>query len=102
MIVHKIDVTLIDKTALFVGKAKPDGRVPKYLDCALHENKDGPDKFGNHGFITQSLSKERRDAGERGPIIGNWRDTDTKSNKPKTSPAAISSTPRTEDDDVPF
>ena len=90
MIVHKIDVTLIDKTGLFVGKAKADGRVPKYLDCALHENMDGPDKFGNDGFITQSLSKERRDAGERGPIIGNWRDTDRKAGRAKTSPSATS------------
>ena len=64
---YKIDVKKIDKTALFIG-AKGT-----YLDGAFMDNKDGVDQYGNHGFITQNISKERRDAGERGPIIGNWK-----------------------------
>lgn len=64
MIVLKIDVTKIDKNHLFQGKSG------KYLDAALH---DKPNDFGDDGFITQSVSKEARAAGVKGPIIGNWR-----------------------------
>ena len=64
----KINVTKIDKTALFEGK---NG---KYLDLVLFENKGGVDQYGNHGFVTQDIGRERREAGERGPIIGNWKD----------------------------
>jgi hypothetical protein len=63
----KIDVSKIDKTALFKG-AKGI-----YLDIVIWDNKDGTDQYGNDGFITQDIGKARRDAGERGPIIGNWR-----------------------------
>lgn len=62
----KIDVTKIDKTRLYEGKKGV------YLDCLLMPNA-GESKFGDDGFIIQSISKEARDAGERGPIIGNWR-----------------------------
>ena len=63
----KIQLNKIDKTQIYVGK------VHKFLDCVLHDNKNGKDEFGNDGFITQSISKEKREAGERGPIIGNGR-----------------------------
>jgi hypothetical protein len=63
----KIDVKKIDKSALFEGKSGT------YLDVTLFENKDGPGKYGDDGFIVQEISKERREAGEKGPIIGNWR-----------------------------
>lgn len=66
-VVGKIDVRKIDKTKLFAG-AKGT-----YLDIALIENKDGADQYGNDGFVVQSVSKAAREAGERGPIIGNWR-----------------------------
>ena len=64
----KINVTKIDKSALFEGK---NG---KYLDLVLFENKGGVDQYGNHGFVTQDIGKQRREAGERGPIIGNWKE----------------------------
>ena len=35
------------------------------------------------GFIVQEISKERRDRGERGAILGNWNYI-----KPKQQPAA--------------
>lgn len=63
----KIDVTKIQKNQMFVGKKGT------YLDAAVHENKDGTDQYGNDGFITQEVSKEAREAGEKGPIIGNWK-----------------------------
>lgn len=67
MIKLKIDVTRIDKRHLFKGTKGT------YLDLALKDNKDGKDQYGNDGFIVQEISKEAREAGEKGPIIGNWR-----------------------------
>lgn len=96
MIVLKIDVTKIDKDNLFVGQKG------KYLDAALH---DKPNDHGDDGFITQSVSKEKRAAGVKGPIIGNWRHVGT---KPKQATPKPTSTPKAEkpadDDDqsVPF
>lgn len=93
MIAGKIDVSKIDKAALFKG-AKGT-----YLDIILFETPD--DKFGNDFRITQSISKERRDAGERGPIIGNAKIIG------KDKPAAKSGKPvpnkqEKMDEDVPF
>lgn len=57
----------IDKSALYQGKSGT------YLNLTLMENREGPDQYGNDGFVVQDISKERRQAGERGPIIGNWK-----------------------------
>lgn len=72
MITGKINVKKIDKDALFRAESGAT-----YLDVAFIENKNGRDEFGNDGFIAQSISKERREAGERGPIIGNWKRRET-------------------------
>lgn len=61
----KINVTRILKDHLYAGK---NG---KYLDIVVWPNKNGPDQYGNTHFVCQELSKEARDAGEKGPIIGN-------------------------------
>jgi hypothetical protein len=66
-VILKIDVTKIDKSRLYEGKKGI------YLDAALLTNKDGQSKYGDDGFIVQSIPAEAREAGERGPIIGNWR-----------------------------
>jgi hypothetical protein len=70
MIRVKIDVSKIDKSALHKG-AKGT-----YCDITLMDNRDGRDKFDNDGFVVQDLGKDRRLAGERGPILGNWKDLD--------------------------
>jgi hypothetical protein len=62
-----IDVTKIDKSELYEGKKG------KYLSLTLFENREGPDKYGNDGFIVQEISQARREAGEKGPILGNWK-----------------------------
>jgi len=110
----KINVTRIDKTALFEGK---NG---KYLDLVFFENRDGPDQYGNDGFVTQDIGRERREAGERGPIIGNWKEIQTNRpasnpNEPLTTrnvhdrqnePAVAAASPTVaemqEEDDIPF
>jgi hypothetical protein len=95
MIAVKINVTRIDKTAIFEGKSG------KYVDMLLMENKDGPDQYGNDGFVTQGISKERREAGERGPIIGNWRRINS-ANAQAPKPKAKADAYEAPSDDVPF
>lgn len=63
----KIDVSKIDKNSLFKGEKGT------YLDVTLMDNRDGQDQYGNDGFVVQDIGKARREAGERGPIIGNWK-----------------------------
>lgn len=90
MIVLKIDVKKIDKELLFKGEKGI------YLDCALSEK---PNEYGDDGYITQSVGKERRAAGERGPIIGNWRNIETQKPKPKFPKPP---TKELEDDEIPW
>lgn len=61
----KIDVTKIEKDRLFVGKKG------KYLDATVFVDLDEVDKHGNHGMITQDITKEEKDSGVKGPILGN-------------------------------
>ena len=82
----KIDVTKIDKAHLFQGKKG------NYLDAALHDKKND---FGDDGFITQGVSKEARERGEKGPIIGNWRFLT--GSKPQIADAVTPSAPAADD-----
>lgn len=93
MIKYKIDVTKIDKDLLYKGEKGT------YLNGVFFENKNGTSEYGDDGYIVQDISKEARDRGEKGPIIGNWRHIQTKSTMaPKPAPA----TSAAEDDDIPF
>lgn len=96
----KINVLQILKQYLF------EGRSGKYLDIAGFLNKDGKGQYGDDGFIVQEISKEAREKGEKGPIIGNWRWHEKKDAAPaKLAAPAASTAPApaaTEDDDVPF
>ena len=60
----KIDVTKIEKERLYKGSKGT------YLDAVLMYN-DEPDQYGNNGMIIQSVTKEEREAGTRGAILGN-------------------------------
>jgi hypothetical protein len=61
-----IDVTKILKERLFTG-AKGT-----YMDLTTFVDLDGVDKFGNNGFISQSHTKEEREAkAPHTPILGN-------------------------------
>lgn len=68
----KIDVTKIDKARLFQGKKGT------YLDASIFVDLGDADQYGNHGMITQDVSKEERDSGVKGAILGNgkiaWRE----------------------------
>lgn len=90
----KIDVTKIDKTFLFKGKAGT------YLDIALIPNKSGRDQYGNDGMIVQSISKAARQEGKKGPILGNYSEIERKSEpQPKRVTA---NDPLGPEDDIPF
>lgn len=61
----KIDVSKIDKSRLYKG-AKGT-----YLDLTTFVDTVEQDQYENNGFISQSLTKEERDAGHKTPILGN-------------------------------
>lgn len=63
----KIDVTKIDKARLFKGQKGT------YLDAILMYDSEA-DRFDNNGMIVQSVSKEERELGERGAILGNAKE----------------------------
>ena len=75
----KINVKLIDKTALY------EGAKGKYLDITLLDNRDGTDKYGNDGMIVQDIGKQRREAGEKGPILGNWKHVEIRTQSHSTN-----------------
>lgn len=59
-----IDVTKIDKARLYTGKKGT------YLNATVII-RDEPDQYGNDGFIAEEVSKEEREAGKKGTILGN-------------------------------
>jgi hypothetical protein len=95
MITGKIDVTKVDKTHLFKGKSGT------YLDIALITNKAGRDQYGNDGMIVQSVSKQARQDGQKGPILGNYVQTDNREPKPAAKKVSAND-PLGPEDDIPF
>jgi len=95
----KIDVTKIDKDRLFKGEKGT------YLNATVFIDVDEKDQYGNNGFIAQSVSKEEREAGVRGNILGDVR-VFTKDKKGHTPPSVPQSQAMSGfddfDDDVPF
>ena len=69
-----IDVSKIDKSKLFTGKKGT------YLDAQVFIDLGDADQYGKNGMITQAVSKDERQQGVKGAILGNckvfWRDGD--------------------------
>ena len=88
----KIDVTKIDKQYLFKAES---GAI--YLDILLWRN-DG--KYGDDHMIVQDIPREKREAGEKGAILGNA----TLNDEEPVPKQEQSSSPTPEDDtsDIPF
>lgn len=59
-----IDVSKINAKRLYKGKKG------QYLSATLFL-KEEVDQYGNNGFIVESITKEEREAGNKGTIIGN-------------------------------
>jgi hypothetical protein len=99
MIIAKIDVTKLDKGHFFKGQKGI------YADLVLIPNKDGVDQYGNDGFVSQGVSKEAREKGTKGAIVGNYKQIkragDTAA--PQKVKAETKPDPSLDpDDDVPF
>jgi hypothetical protein len=91
----KIDVTKIDKSRLYKG-AKGT-----YLDLTTFVDTDQQDQYENNGFISQSVTKEERDAKVQTPILGNVKViyTDGQASAPvKQADMSIEQL----DEDIPF
>jgi hypothetical protein len=97
MIIAKIDVTKLDKSHFFKGQKGI------YADLVLIPNKDGTDQYGNDGFVSQGVSKEAREKGTKGAIVGNYKKIH-RPEAPQAKPAAKAKVPHDpdQDDDVPF
>ena len=67
-----IDVSKIDKSKLIAGKKGT------YLNVSIMV-KDDLDQYGNIGMIIQDTTKEEREAGVKGAILGNIKDLPGKS-----------------------
>jgi hypothetical protein len=76
-----IDVTKIDKSALFKGKKGI------YLTVVAWPNKDGVDQYGYDASVKQDLGKDRRD--EQTPFIGNAKIIKRKNTAPPPTPPPI-------------
>ena len=68
----KINVQEIDKAQLYRGAKGTYLTVTSFVDL------DEKDQYGNNGMVTQEISKELRDQGQKGAILGNtqvfWSD----------------------------
>ena len=90
----RIDVTKIDKSRLYKG-AKGT-----YLDLTTFVDTEKQDQYENNGFISQSLTKEEREAKYQTPILGNVKVFYTDSTT--TAPAVAAMSIEELDDDIPF
>ena len=70
-----------------------------YCSITLMDNRDGVDQYGNEGFATVDLGKDRRLAGEKGPILGNWK---TIGQTPRQTPPPHQTATSDALDDIPF
>jgi len=99
----KIDVSKIDKSRLFKGAKGV------YLDATAFVDLDQLDEYGNSGMITQDVSKEEKESGTKGPILGNskvfWRGESKQSQSTPHQSAEQQQAPQAAeqfDDDIPF
>ena len=101
-----IDVTKILKDRLYQGKKGT------YLDLTTFINTDETDQYENHGFISQSQTKDEREAGaEKTPILGNCKVFYTEDSQAKAKAhsqgiaeanKALNAKADFADDDIPF
>jgi single-stranded DNA-binding protein len=101
----KIDVTKIDKSRIFVGKKG------KYIDLTTFIDTDNESEYGDHGFISQSVSKEEKEQGVKTPILGNTKvfyglqqgnQQNSQTNQQNSQTNQQQSQQPIPDDDIPF
>lgn len=62
----KINLSKIDMARVFNGK-----EGAQYLDMTIFVNMDELDQYGNSGMITQDVTKDEKQQGVKGNILGN-------------------------------
>ena len=91
----RIDVTKIDKSALYEGKKG------KYLSLVVWPNKSGePDEYGNIATVKQDMGAERK--GEQTPIIGNAKPLRKRQDAPAPAPKQTLKSEFEDADEIPF
>ena len=91
----KIDVTKIDKAALYKGEKGT------YLTLVVWPNRDGEDDYGNYAGVKQDLGKDRRD--EKAPFIGNAKIIKRKNAAPPPKNyEKLPTAAEMNDDEIPF
>ncbi len=63
-----VNLSKIDKSKLITGKTGD-----KYLPLSMFIDIDEKDQYDNNGMITQGVSKEDKEAGVKGAILGNTK-----------------------------
>lgn len=100
-----IDVTKINKADLYQGK-----NGAQYLSMTVFIDPNEIGRYGDHGMITQSISKEQKDAGEQGAILGNakvfWSEDNSHAKQDQQQAPQQQNNPSAEFDtkseDIPF
>lgn len=99
----KINVSQIDKERLFKGEKGT------YLDATAFIDLDDLDQYGQSGMITQDVTKEEKQAGTKGNILGNakvfWKDEGQAPQQGQQSQGGGKSAPAPQDDmddSIPF
>jgi len=97
MITLKIDVTKINKDRLYKG-AKGT-----YLNCTMIDTPNS--EYGDY-MIVEETTKEEREAGTKGTILGNGKIIRPRNEQPATQQAfsqpAANTAPVEDDSDLPF
>jgi hypothetical protein len=76
-----IDVTKINKQRLHKGAKGIYANLTVLL-------RDEPDQYGNDGMIVEDVTKEERESGMKGTILGNAKIVGNRQAQAKQSPAA--------------
>lgn len=94
-----IDVTKIDKSKII------DGKKGKYVNMTMFVDTDEQDQYGNNGAVTQSVTKEEKEQGVKGLILGNAKifwSGNSQGAKPKQQTNQTAQQDTFDDFDVPF
>lgn len=95
IIAVKIDVMKIEKARLFAGK-----KGEKYLDLILIPSPQN--QWGNSHMVLQGVTKEEREAGKKGPILGNAKTIGGGGSRPTQAPVNKPAPKPEQTEDVPF
>lgn len=96
-----IDVTKIDKNYIKTITRR-DGSVAKFLDISVLPNREGVNEYGHCAMVVQGVSKEAREQGIKGPILGNAKEIERRQDAPAPAPQRRVQDPAFMRDEDPF